>query len=510
MKQADRIRQFVLDIYITPARTDRCSEITVRAGDIHKRMELKSAMPAVCSAVGGKKFLQIASVSLRHRAGPPNGSNVYFTFNLTPDVVPPRRPRKLIRSSHTTRRGPTTNIDFTGTLVLVSCVKSKLSHAARAKDLYTSHWFTLTRDLVESANAQWFALSALYGLVDPAKKVAPYELSLRTMGVAERRAWAARVLDKLLPAAKNYRRVLIFAGERYREFLVEPLRQAGLDVVVPMEGLTQGKQLSWLVRASAASAKHGKYINTGHGTKRSRVTDTQRFYELLDQLAAHTGAPRLLEDLSNFRDWPRRGVYFFCEPTELRNESGSGLRVIRVGTHAVSSGAKSTLGQRLRSHRGTVAGGGNHRRSIFRVLVGQALLAKDGRSRCPSWGVKNDIRKTSEVLGVHPEILKSAEAPIERYVSQHLSTMPFHWLEVDDEPGPNCLRSFLERNSIALLSNIQVPKIDTRSANWLGRYSNREAVRESGLWNQQHTSEVYDPGFLDVFESLIAESGASR
>ena len=236
-----------------------------------------------------------------------------------------------------------------------------------------------------------------------------------------------------------------------------------------------------------------------------RLEHIRHFYQLLDRVEDIVDGKRLLSECNGRMDWPKRGVYFFFEPHESRTDSGSGLRVVRVGTHAVSAGAKSTLRQRLNSHRGTLAGEGNHRRSIFRVLVGQALFAKDKIESCPSWGVKNDIRKTSEMMGVDVEVLRSIELPIERAVSKHLSAMPFLWLDVDDEPNPSSLRSYIERNSIALLSNVDSPAIDAPSVTWLGQHSNRQAVRASGLWNQQHTSEDYDPEFLQALDGLISE-----
>jgi hypothetical protein len=69
-----------------------------------------------------------------------------------------------------------------------------------------------------------------------------------------------------------------------------------------------------------------------------------------------------------------RGVYFFFEGGELRSQSGSGGLVVRIGTHAVSVGSKSTLWGRLAQHRGSLSGNGNHRGSIFRLWVGSALL----------------------------------------------------------------------------------------------------------------------------------------
>jgi hypothetical protein len=62
MNQANRIRQFAIDHYIAPARAAGRMEITIRAGDIHKDMGLTNAMPAVCSAIGSRKFDELAGV----------------------------------------------------------------------------------------------------------------------------------------------------------------------------------------------------------------------------------------------------------------------------------------------------------------------------------------------------------------------------------------------------------------------------------------------------------------
>jgi hypothetical protein len=131
-------------------------------------------------------------------------------------------------------------------LVLVSCVKSKRSHAAKARDLYTSPLFTMARDLAEAHGSEIRILSALYGLVALDKEIAPYEYTLNKLGVTERRAWAESVLADLLPLAKKHGRVVFLAGERYREYLIGPLLRSRIDVQVPMEGLTLGQQLSWL------------------------------------------------------------------------------------------------------------------------------------------------------------------------------------------------------------------------------------------------------------------------
>ena len=248
--------------------------------------------------------------------------------------------------------------------------------------------------------------------------------------------------------------------------------------------------------------------------KTNRREDLERFYQLLDQLSSGIKGPRLLSECSGTMDWPKRGVYFFFEPGEPR-EDGETPRVVRVGTHAISQGSSSTLWGRLRSHRGFLtgnhAGGGNHRGSVFRKLVGYSLLEKEERtSYFPTWGKGQSAEIT----------VRDHEHPIEVEVSKHIRGMPFLWLGVDDEPGPASHRKMIERGAIALLSNRNKGEIvDPPSENWLGGWCPREAVHKSGLWNSQHTDEDYDAGFLRVFERYIvgisavqgrAEAGSPR
>jgi hypothetical protein len=80
---------------------------------------------------------------------------------------------------------------------LVGCVKGKGPTAAPAGELYTSPLFVGRRRFVEGSCDRWFILSALHGLIDPNEVIEPYDASLVSAGVAERRAWAERVLASL-------------------------------------------------------------------------------------------------------------------------------------------------------------------------------------------------------------------------------------------------------------------------------------------------------------------------
>ena len=236
-----------------------------------------------------------------------------------------------------------------------------------------------------------------------------------------------------------------------------------------------------------------------------RIADTVRFYDLLGRLSACLSGSRRLADCDGRMDWPQRGVYFFFEPGESRSLSGVGDRVVRVGTHALKAGSGTTLWNRLSQHRGSASSrGGNHRGSIFRLLVGIALAR---RGDCPlprSWGVCGDPAKAARRLGLGSSTaVKAAEADLERRVSAYIGQMPFLWLKVADAANAESARGRIERNAIALLSHAVSHAADHPSANWLGTQSDRARVRASGLWNNNHVDEDYDPAFLSEMAALM-------
>ena len=231
-----------------------------------------------------------------------------------------------------------------------------------------------------------------------------------------------------------------------------------------------------------------------------RLTDLKRFYDLLAHLENNNGAKLNLGICNGKMNWPKQGIYFFCEAGESRTESGKGCRAVRVGTHALRKGAKSTLWRRLTNHKGSRSGKGNHRGSIFRLLVGISLANRNNEPLPKCWGDKKARRKTMSELELN------AENELEKDVSDYICAMPFICLNVSSDAGPRSDRAFIERNAIALLSNCHEPVVDQSSSNWLGRYCDRELVRCSGLWNQEHVTEQYDASFLDVMENWVIKT----
>jgi uncharacterized protein DUF6884 len=128
------------------------------------------------------------------------------------------------------------------TIVLVSCVKTKRSHACKAKDRYISTLFRAQREFAERWADEWYVLSALHGLVEPEQIIAPYEKTLTRASVDEKRAWSRRVVETFFERSESKDRVIITAGESYCRFLEPELLNRGHVVWRPLKGLSMGFQ----------------------------------------------------------------------------------------------------------------------------------------------------------------------------------------------------------------------------------------------------------------------------
>ena len=189
-------------------------------------------------------------------------------------------------------------------------------------------------------------------------------------------------------------------------------------------------------------------------TQQSRPTDLTRFYQILDSL----GTPRLLAEIDQSYVPKSGGVYFFFEPGEERSESGSGSRVVRIGS-------SDNLQRRLGYHYGR----GD---SSFRNNLGKALVCRDGVGADAKWRVDEIIR-----------------------------SMSFVWVGTDSVR----LQDRFEKESIALLSNYHKPPIDSPSASWLGHYGHRVQITSSGLWNIHFVGGNYRQSTVVRLERLAAQ-----
>ena len=83
--------------------------------------------------------------------------------------------------------------------------------------------------------------------------------------------------------------------------------------------------------------------------------------------------------------------------------------------------------------------------------MGEAIIERDDlHDEYPEWGVGSSAGREQRL----------AELELERRVSDYLRDLPFLWVKVDDEPGPESARAYLEQNAIALVSNYERDAID--------------------------------------------------
>jgi len=105
-------------------------------------------------------------------------------------------------------------------LVILGCSKRKLTHAARARDLYQGALFKAGLAYATRAGADVAILSAKYGVLHPDDLVEPYDLQM-TIPLARQYAQQPAAQAELKDLVREYERIWVVAGKAYRILLNE-------------------------------------------------------------------------------------------------------------------------------------------------------------------------------------------------------------------------------------------------------------------------------------------------
>jgi hypothetical protein len=364
-------------------------------------------------------------------------------------------------------------------VVLVSCGKHKKPIKSAASELYTSPRFQMSVKLTGRLRRTAFILSAKHGLLAPTTQINPYDLSLSSFSEEQRLQWQAAVLSKLTSLKQANKIVILLADDEYASPLDERLTSAGINVINPFAGLSKDARLSFLKECL-------HYLD--------RVHCVEDLYVIFDRMRATGGIRSLREALRE--PLPDQGVYFFFDPTEQTRFSKALPRLVRIGTHGVSAGSRATLRDRLRTHLGTSDGYGNHRSSVFRLHVGEALIRRDGlRDMYPNWGTGQN--STGAV--------RDNEKPLEKKVSDIIADLFVGCVAVADKSTKESARSLIERLSIALFTEHLLP-VEAPSHHWLGLHSKHEVIAKTGLWNLRDSGSKADLAISTLIDARLLGS----
>jgi hypothetical protein len=141
------------------------------------------------------------------------------------------------------------------TIVLLSCVATKLPKPAPARELYNSPLFKRSLSYALTLDPDDIViLSAKYYVIPLDKVIAPYDKTLLNMPKDEANEWGVKVLSIL---ADKYNleedKFIILAGEKYRKYITPQMNHW----IAPLKGLRIGQQLAWYVKKLAKNVKEG-------------------------------------------------------------------------------------------------------------------------------------------------------------------------------------------------------------------------------------------------------------
>jgi len=183
---------------------------------------------------------------------------------------------------------------------------------------------------------------------------------------------------------------------------------------------------------------------------------------------------------------PKNGIYLLFEKGERGHGSN---RIVRVGTHT----GEGQLRSRLKQHFITP----NKDRSIFRKNIGRALLSRDENPFLTDWELDLTSHAMRALHGVR--INSKKQEGIEKSVSNYIQdNFSFSVIRVDGKEERLRLES-------RIISTVSLCDVCQPGAHWLGNFSPKSKIRESGLWivNELYKKPLTDKDFIDLKRAML-------
>lgn len=206
-------------------------------------------------------------------------------------------------------------------------------------------------------------------------------------------------------------------------------------------------------------------------------------HHLVSRLRVHS-IPFVLEHI------PSNGIYVLYED----GEKAHGMqRIVRIGTHTGNNRLRARLSEHFLIEKKD--------RSVFRQNIGRAILNRDQDPFLTDWNLDLTPAVARRLHGGRIDFAKQriVEEQVTAYMQAHFRFAVFR---VDDKE----LRLHWESRMISTVSGCKKCK---PSAEWLGRFSPKSEIKESGLWQ---VKELYKEPFsqteLSEFERAVASGHA--
>jgi hypothetical protein len=187
----------------------------------------------------------------------------------------------------------------------------------------------------------------------------------------------------------------------------------------------------------------------------------------------------------NAKHLPKNGIYILFEDGERAHGTNC---IVRVGTHTGNNQLPSRLQQHFVKE--------NKDRSIFRKNIGRAILNRNHDPFLDWWEL--DLTTSEARLRYLPDLdinrQKQIERQVSEYIQQHLRFVVFL---VDEKQKRLDLES-------KIISTVSLCTECGPSSTWLGNYSPKEKIRQSGLWivNELYKTPLSEKELYDLNKCL--------
>ena len=87
-------------------------------------------------------------------------------------------------------------------------------------------------------------------------------------------------------------------------------------------------------------------------------------------------------------------------------------------------------------------------------------------------------------------------------MSEYISNLRVLSIPVLDNAGTGSMRATIERQFISMFTE-SLCAIEKISPSWLGHFSDKASIRNSGLWNVRDVGGEYDLKFMPLLDGLL-------